>query len=115
MQHVLLRLRVQPYMHEHIWDTILQKAGWKCCVRLGHMRLARELMPESQKAMDLAVDDGDIDLLSRLIKCNLGIPDMDRAAKAGQFKMLRHLDWLNMSDRCICTGSKQMLDICEYL
>ena len=111
LQHVTLRLQSKPYMDQYIWETILRKTDWVTCLELDHVSIAKELLPaekEAQALLQRAVANGNIRLVSRMLQTFLGFPDMDAAAQADQFAMLRFLDSLDKSGTCICRATRKM-------
>ena len=111
VQHVALRLHTKPYLDQYIWEQILRKTDWITCLRLDHIKLAEDLIPEFEEAqaqLDAIVAGGDIRLVSRIIQTFSLFPDMDIAAKADQFEMLKFLDGLDKAGSCICQATSQM-------
>ena len=111
MQHVALRLQSRPYLDRFIWEKILLKTDWITCLRLNHISIAKELLPsikETQEHLDTATADGNISLVSRMLKTVSGFPDMDIAAQANQFEMLQFLDGLDKAGSTVCTASPKM-------
>ena len=110
VQHVALRLMCQPYLDENLWEMILRRTDWITCSRLGHVRIAKELLPSNdtgQAQLNSAVASGEIVLVSQMLQTFSGYPDMDIAAKADQFEMLRFLDGLDKGGS-ICLATPQM-------
>ena len=111
MQHVALRLQSQPYLDRYIWEKILRKTDWETCLSLNHISIARELLPtdeEAQKLLNNAVAKGDMRLVSRMLQTFVGFLDMDIAAKADQFWMLKVFDKYDKSGTQICKGTGMM-------
>ena len=111
MQHVALRLETKPYLDQHLWETILRKTDWITCLRLNHVRIAKELIPcqkDAQDHLDKAVASGNIKLVGRALQSFSGFPNLDIAAKADQFEMLKFLDGLDRAGTCICVATEKM-------
>ena len=80
-------------------------------MRLNHVRIARELVPsyeEVQAQLNAAVASGNVRLVSRMLETCDGFPDMDIAAKADQFEMLKMLDSMEKAGSCICLSTNRM-------
>ena len=111
VQHVALRLQSKPYMDEYIWETVLRKTDWITCLQLDHVSIAKELLPpevEAQALLQSAVASGNIRLVSRMLQTFSGFPNMDIAAEADQFEMLKFLDGIDKSGTCICRATRRM-------
>ena len=111
VQHVALRLQVRPYLDQHVWEKILLKTDWITCLRLNHIGIGKELVPseaEAQAMLDSAVAFGDVRLVRRMLQTFDGFPNMDTAAKADQFEMLKFLDEMDKAGSCICRATRHM-------
>ena len=111
MQHVALRLRSRPYLDQYTWEKILRKTDWITCSRLNHISIAKELLPstkETPEHLDVATANGNISLVSRMLKTISGFPDLDIAAEADQFEMLKFLDGLDKAGSSTCIASPKM-------
>ena len=111
VQHVMLRLQSKPYLDHHIWEMILRRTDWITCLRLNHVRIAAELVPCDEAAqvdLDQAVASGDIQLVSRMLQIFSGFPNLDIAAEADQFEMLKFLDSMDRAGTCVCVATGRM-------
>ena len=111
MQHVALRLGSRPYLDQYTWEKILCKTDWITCLRLNHISIAKELLPstkETQEHLNVATANGNISLVSRMLKTISGFPDLDIAAEADQLEMLTYLDGLDKAGSSICMASPKM-------
>ena len=90
---------------------ILRKTDWITCLRLNHVRIAAELVPcdeEAQVHLDQAIASGDIQLVSRMLQIFAGFPNLDIAAEADQFEMLKFLDRIDRAGTCVCVATGRM-------
>ena len=111
LQHVALRLGTLPYLDQHLWEIILRRTDWITCLILNHIQIAKELVPCYKKAqdyLDRAVASGNIQLVSRILQTCSAVPNLDLAAKADQFEMLKFLDSMDRTGTCICLATGKM-------
>ena len=90
---------------------ILRKTDWITCVRLSHVSIAKQLVPsyeDVQAQLNAAVATGNIWLVSKMLQTCDGFPDMDIAAKADQFVMLKMLDSMEKAGSCVCQSTNKM-------
>ena len=80
-------------------------------MRLSHVSIARQLVPSYevvQAQLNDAVAGGNLRLVSKVLETCDGFPDMDIAAKADQFVMLKMLDSMEKAGSCICLSTNKM-------
>ena len=80
-------------------------------MRLSHVSIARQLVPSYevvQAQLNDAVAGGNLRLVSKVLETCDGFPDMDIAAKADQFVMLKMLDSMEKAGSCVCQSTNKM-------